>query len=103
MRMFKFWRFINHIAEVVALLWSVLLLAAMLLWLVKRTSAAAVVSTCGAGLVVAAQYLRHPLPFWRPAVHPAYLFFAYSYGLEFGGLLVAAGLFWHFAGFKRGS
>jgi len=101
--MSTFWRVTYHLAVIAAVLGSVLLLAAMLLWLGNRRSTAAFVSTCGALLVVAAQYLRHPMPDWRPTVHSHPLFFIYSYGLEFGGLLVALGLVWHFAGFERGS
>ncbi len=100
--MSSFWRATYHLAVIAAVLGSVLLLAAMLLWLGKHRSRAAFVSTCGALLSAAAQYLHHPMPYWRPAVHSHVLFFIYSYGLEFGGLLVALGLAWHFAGFERG-
>lgn len=102
-RMSTFWRVTYHLAVVAAVSGSILQLAATLLWLGKRRSRAAVVSTCGASLIAAAQYLHHPLPLWRPAVHSHVLFFIYSYGLEFGGLLVALGLVWHFAGFERAS
>ncbi len=101
--MHTFWRVTYYFAEIAAVLGSVLLLAAILLWLWKRRSKAAVVSTCGAVLAAVAQYLHHPMPYWRPGVHSNPLFFIYAYGLEFGGLLVALGLLWHFAGFERGS
>jgi hypothetical protein len=96
-----FWRAIHFFAEIAAVLGAVLLLVAVLLWLWKGRSAPSLVSTCGALLVAAAQYLHHPIPYWRPAVHSHLLFFVYGYGLEFGGLLVAAGLVWHFAGLER--
>ena|SRR5690349_3102949 len=98
-----FWRVIHYFAEIAAVLGAVLLLTAMLLWLWRRHSAPAVVSTCGALLVAVAQYLHHPMPYWRPAVQSHFLFFIYGYGLEFGGLLVGVGLVWHFAAFARDS
>ena len=101
--MSTFWRVTHYFAEIAAILGAVLLLTAMLLWLWKRRSAPAVVSTCGALLIVAAQYLHHPMPYWRPAVHSHLLFFIYGYGLEFGALAVAVGLLWHFAAFERGA
>ena len=101
--MSTFWRVIHQFAEIAALLGAVLLLTAMLLWLLKRRSAPAVVSTCGAVLVASAQYLHHPMLYSRPAVHSHFLFFIYGYGLEFGGFLVAVGLVCHFAAFARGS
>ncbi len=100
--MSSLWRLAYHLSEVAAVFGAALLLLAMLLWLLKRRSGAAAVSTCGAVLVVAAQYLRHPI-YWRPAVHSHFLFFIHSYGLDFGGLLVAVGLVGHFVRLKRGS
>ncbi len=95
------WRIAYHVAEIAAVLGAALLLVAMLLWLLKKRSGAAAVSTCGAVLIVAAQFLRHPI-YWRPAVHSHFLFFIHSYGLDFGGLLVAVGLVGYFARLKRG-
>jgi hypothetical protein len=97
-----FWRITYRVSEIAAILGAVFLLVAMLLWLLKRRSGVAVLSTCGAMLVAAGQFLRHPVLYWHPAVHSHFLFFIYSYGLDFGGFLVALGLVWHFAGFKRG-
>jgi len=97
----NFWRVIHFIAEIAAVSGAVLLLTAMFLWLWKRRSAPALVSTCGALLVAAAQYLHHPMPYWRPAVRSHVPFFIYAYGLEFGGFLVAMGLAWYFAAHER--
>jgi len=98
--MFTFWRVTRYVANAAAILAAVLLLAAMLLWLWKQRSKAAAVSTCGAILVAAAQYLHHPISYWQPAVYSRLPFLIYAYGLDFGGLLVAVGLVWHFAGPK---
>jgi len=98
-----FWRVIHYFADIAAVLGALLLLTAMLMWLWKRRSAPALISTCGALLVAASQYLHHPMSYWRPSVRSHFPFFIYAYGLEFGGLLVAMGLVWHFAVFERRS
>jgi hypothetical protein len=100
---YTFWRITYRVSEIAAVLGAVLLLVAMLLWLLKRRSGVAALSTCGAVLAAVAQYLRHPVLYWRPAVHSHFLFLVYSYGLDWGGLLVALGLVWHFARLKQGS